>query len=74
MMNYRVKPTMPRGDATHLARWRDYGFGPSSPYLSYREGRDAEDTFASESTRLHFTRQLRNSDGISGGSPDAIGA
>jgi Peptidase family S41 len=50
-----VPPTMPRDNATHLARWRHYGLGPSSPYVSYREGRDAEEAFASESTRVHFS-------------------
>lgn len=34
-------PPAPRG-ATHLARWRRYGFGATPPYPSFREGRDGE--------------------------------
>ena len=35
----------PRG-ATHLARWRRYGFGPTTPYPAFREGRDDETSFS----------------------------
>jgi len=34
---------LPRGNASHLARWWHLGLGPSSPYTSYREGRATED-------------------------------
>ncbi len=32
----------PRGAAGHLVRWRHFGLGPSSPYTSWREGRDVD--------------------------------
>jgi hypothetical protein len=34
---------LPRGDGTHLVRWRRYGLGSSTPFATYREGRDADD-------------------------------
>lgn len=44
--------TMPsRGAGTHLVRWRRHGFNKTVPY---REGRDADNTFASALTRLPF--------------------
>jgi hypothetical protein len=42
----------PGGGGTHLVRWRRYGFGEDSPYASYREGRDADNTSATALTRL----------------------
>jgi hypothetical protein len=42
----------PGGGGTHLVRWRRYGFGDDSPYARYREGRDADNTFATARTRL----------------------
>lgn len=39
---------LPRGTGTHLARWRHAGLGRSGPYLSLREGRDAEPDVAIE--------------------------
>jgi hypothetical protein len=44
-------PAAPDG-ATRLVRWRHYGLGPSSPFLSFREGRDVDNTVASVSTRI----------------------
>lgn len=44
----------PGGGGTHLVRWRRYGFGDDAPYATYREGRDADNTFATALTRLAF--------------------
>ena len=42
----------PRGEGTHLVRWRRYGLGTSTPFTTYREGRDPDDASASALTRL----------------------
>jgi hypothetical protein len=41
----------PQNGATHLVRWRRYGFGDSAPFSTYREGRDPDNTYASASLR-----------------------
>jgi hypothetical protein len=49
-----MSPQLPRGEGTHLVRWRRYGFGTSTPFTTYREGRDAEEASASAVTRLRL--------------------
>jgi hypothetical protein len=45
---------LPRGDGTHLVRWRRYGLGSSMPFTTYREGRDEDEASASALIRLRL--------------------
>jgi hypothetical protein len=43
---------LPRGEATHLVRWRRYGLGNTLAFTTFREGRDVDAASASALIRL----------------------